>query len=282
MIEIEADAHLRDAVVIAAFEGWNDAGDAASDVVSQLLVTWRATLLATIDPEDYYDFQVNRPHVGYDSEGQRELSWRTTSFWQCAARPGGRNALLVTGIEPNLRWRSFCTEVLDYLVARGASTVITLGALLADVPHTRPVPITGVTSDAELAARHGLEPSTYTGPTGILGVIQEASYRRGLEALSYWAAVPHYVASPPAPKATLALLGRIEDFLGAPIDMRGLPEEAKAWERGVDELASDDSEVAEYVRSLEEERDTADLPEASGDAIAKEFERYLKRRADDS
>jgi hypothetical protein len=281
VIEIEADAYLRDAVVIAAFEGWNDAGDAASDAVSHLLVSWRATLLATVDPEDYYDFQVNRPHVGFDNDGGRELSWRTTSFWQCAATPGGRNILLVTGIEPNLRWRSFSTEMLDYLVARGASTVITLGALLADVPHTRPVPISGVTSDPDLAARYGLEPSTYTGPTGILGVIQESAHRRGLQALSYWAAVPHYVASPPAPKATLALLGRVEDFLGASIDLRGLPEEAKAWERGVDELASDDSEVAEYVRSLEEERDTADLPEASGDAIAREFERYLKRRAED-
>jgi proteasome assembly chaperone (PAC2) family protein len=282
VIDIDADVKLRDAVVVAAFEGWNDAGEAASDAVSHLLVTWRAKLLARVDPEDFYDFQVNRPHVGYSADGERELSWRSTSFWHCAARPGGRDVILITGIEPNVRWRTFCAEVLDYLVERGANTVVTLGALLADVPHTRPVPITGITSDPDLADKHGLEPSTYTGPTGILGVIQEASHKRGLETLSYWAAVPHYVAAPPAPKATLALLGQLEDFLGAPIDMRGLPEEAKAWERGVDELASDDSEVADYVRSLEEERDTAELPEASGDAIAREFERYLKRRADDS
>lgn len=282
MIEIDTDVTLSDAVVIAAFEGWNDAGEAASDAISHLLVTWRATRLATVDPEDFYDYQVNRPHVGFDADGQRELSWRSTSFWQCAARPGERDVILVTGIEPNIRWRTFCTEVLDYLVACGASTVVTLGALLADVPHTRPVPITGISSDPELVDRHGLEPSRYSGPTGILGVIQEASHRRGLGTLSYWAAVPHYVAAPPAPKATLALLGQLEDFLGAPIDMRNLPEEAKAWERGVDELASDDSEVADYVRSLEEEQDTADLPEASGDAIAREFERYLKRRADES
>ncbi len=282
MIEIDTDVTLSDAVAIAAFEGWNDAGEAASDAISHLLVTWRATRLATVDPEDFYDYQVNRPHVGFDADGQRELSWRSTSFWQCAARPGERDVILVTGIEPNIRWRTFCTEVLDYLVACGASTVVTLGALLADVPHTRPVPITGISSDPELVDRHGLEPSRYSGPTGILGVIQEASHRRGLGTLSYWAAVPHYVAAPPAPKATLALLGQLEDFLGAPIDMRNLPEEAKAWERGVDELASDDSEVADYVRSLEEEQDTADLPEASGDAIAREFERYLKRRADES
>jgi proteasome assembly chaperone (PAC2) family protein len=282
VIDIEADKHFDNALVIAAFEGWNDAGEAASEAVSHLLVGWRATLIASIDPEDYYDFQVNRPHVGFDSEGGRELSWRTTSMWHCQAGPADRDVVLLTGIEPNLRWRTFCAELLDYLVGIGATTIVTLGALLADVPHTRPVPINGISSDPELAERFGLEPSRYAGPTGIVGVIQETSHRRGLETMSYWAAVPHYVAQAPAPKATLALLGQLEDLVGVPIDMRGLPEEARAWERGVDELASDDSDVADYVRSLEEERDTADLPEASGDAIAREFERYLKRRADDS
>jgi proteasome assembly chaperone (PAC2) family protein len=282
VIDIEADKHFDNALVIAAFEGWNDAGEAASEAVSHLLVGWRASLIASVDPEDYYDFQVNRPHVGFDSEGGRELSWRTTSMWHCQAGPADRDVVLLTGIEPNLRWRTFCAELLDYLVGIGATTIVTLGALLADVPHTRPVPINGISSDPELAERFGLEPSRYAGPTGIVGVIQETSHRRGLETMSYWAAVPHYVAQAPAPKATLALLGQLEDLVGVPIDMRGLPEEARAWERGVDELASDDSDVADYVRSLEEERDTADLPEASGDAIAREFERYLKRRAEDS
>ena len=281
MITIEVDKRFEDAVVIAAFEGWNDAGEAATDAVNHLLVSWRASLLATVDPEDYYDFQVNRPHVGFDADGNRELSWRSTSFWHCSAAPGSRDVVLITGIEPNLRWRTFCNEVLDYVVGIGGTMFATLGALLADVPHTRPVPITGISADPTLVRKYGLEASRYTGPTGIVGVLQEASHRRGLATLSYWAAVPHYVASPPAPKATLALLGELEDLLGAPIDMRGLPEEAKAWERGVNELASDDNDVAEYVRSLEEERDTADLPEASGDAIAREFERYLKRRNDE-
>ncbi|MBA2446298.1 MAG: PAC2 family protein [Nocardioidaceae bacterium] len=282
MIDVDKAVQLHDAIVIAAFEGWNDAGEAATDAVSHLLVSWRARALATIDPEDYYDFQVNRPHVGLNSDGDREISWRTTSFWHCKVESSGQDVVLVTGIEPNLRWRSFCDEVLDYVSSIGATTFVTLGALLADVPHTRPVPITGISADPELVERHALEPSTYTGPTGIVGIVQEASHRRGLATLSYWAAVPHYVAQPPAPKATMALLGQLEELLAVSIDMRGLPEEAKAWERGVDELAAEDSDVADYVRSLEEERDTAELPEATGDAIAREFERYLKRRTDES
>jgi proteasome assembly chaperone (PAC2) family protein len=279
-MNVEVEPALRDAIVIAAFEGWNDAGDAASDAVQHLLVSWRATLVATLDPEDYYDFQVNRPHVGFDVDGEREISWRSTSIWHCQSGPDDRDVVLITGIEPNLRWRSFCEEILDFLQRIGATTLVTLGALLADVPHTRPVPVTGISSDSELAERHQLQPSRYTGPTGIVGVIGEAAHQGGMSTLSYWAAVPHYVAQPPAPKATMALLGQIEDLLGAAIDLRSLPEEAKAWERGVDELASDDSDVADYVRSLEQERDAADLPEATGDAIAREFERYLKRRSE--
>ena len=280
MIQIEAEVQVDDAIVIAAFEGWNDAGEAATDAVDHLLAGWRAQLVASMDPEDYYDFQVVRPHVGFDGEGAREISWRTTRIWHCSVGPDERDVLLVTGIEPNLRWRSFCEELLAYLDEIGATQLVTLGALLADVPHTRPVPITGVSSDPELAERHSLEPSRYVGPTGIVGVISELAGDAGMQTMSYWAAVPHYVAQPPAPKATLALLGALEDLVGVSIDVRTLPEDAKAWERGVDELASDDSDVADYVRSLEEERDTADLPEATGDAIAREFERYLKRRGE--
>lgn len=280
MLDIEEEVELQDALVIAAFEGWNDAGEAATDAVAHLLAAWRSTLLATLEPEDYYDFQVVRPLVGFDSDGRREISWRTTRLWRCQAGTGGRDVILVTGIEPNLRWKSFCDELLEYVTSVGATTLVTLGALLADVPHTRPVPITGISSDPLLAARHDLEPSRYVGPTGIVGVLQEMGQQAGLATLSYWAAVPHYVAQAPAPKATLALLGKLEDLVGAAIDVHGLPEEAKAWERGVDELASDDTDVADYVRSLEEERDTTELPEATGDAIARDFERYLKRRGE--
>ncbi len=159
--------------------------------------------------------------------------------------------------------------------------VVTLGALLADTPHTRPIPVTGTVTDPSLAESLNLEISTYEGPTGIVGVLQAACGRVGLPAISVWAAVPHYVAQPPCPKATLALLRKVEDLLDLAIPLGDLPEDARAWERGVDELAAEDEEIAEYVQTLEEARDTADLPEASGEAIAQEFERYLRRRTDD-
>jgi predicted ATP-grasp superfamily ATP-dependent carboligase len=157
--------------------------------------------------------------------------------------------------------------------------VVTLGALLADSPHTRPVPVSGTSSDAGLSLRLGYEPSTYEGPTGIVGVLQDACAQAGIPAVSLWAAVPHYVAQPPCPKATLALLARIEDLLDVPVPLGDLPEESRAWQIGVDELAAEDDEIAAYVRTLEEAVDTAELPEASGDAIAREFERYLRRRS---
>jgi predicted ATP-grasp superfamily ATP-dependent carboligase len=187
----------------------------------------------------------------------------------------------VRGIEPNMRWRQFCAELLATCDELGGELVVTLGALLADTPHTRPIPVTGTASEPDLVDRLKLEHSTYEGPTGIVGVFQDACERLDIPAVSYWAAVPHYVAQPPCPKATLALLGQLEDLLEVSIPLGDLPEDARAWERGVDELAQEDEDVADYVRALEETRDTTDLPEASGDAIAREFERYLKRRGDD-
>jgi proteasome assembly chaperone (PAC2) family protein len=177
-----------------------------------------------------------------------------------------------------MRWRQFCAELLATADDMGTQLVVTLGALLADVPHTRPIPVTGTASDQKLARGLALEQSRYEGPTGIVGVFQDACQRLGLPAVSFWAAVPHYVAQPPCPKATLALLRQLEEMLDIAIPLGDLPEEARAWERGVDELSSEDSEIAEYVQSLEQARDTSDLPEASGEAIAREFERYLKRR----
>ena len=180
-----------------------------------------------------------------------------------------------------MRWRQFCAELLAACDDLGGELVVTLGALLADTPHTRPIPVTGTATEPELVDRLKLEQSTYEGPTGIVGVFQDACVRLDIPAVSYWAAVPHYVAQPPCPKATLALLGQLEELLEVSIPLGDLPEDARAWERGVDELAEEDEDVADYVRALEETRDTTDLPEASGEAIAREFERYLKRRDDD-
>ncbi|MGH8870157.1 MAG: PAC2 family protein [Actinomycetes bacterium] len=281
MIELDDLPELIDPVMVAAFEGWNDAGEAATGAIEHLELVWGARPLASIDPEDYYDYQVNRPLVSLREDGTRQLTWPTTRFSLARVPDRQRDVVLVRGIEPNMRWQAFCAEVLGLAHELGVETVVTLGALLADCPHTRPVPITGAGSTPGLVTSLGLEPSLYEGATGIVGVVQEAATRAGLPAVSFWAAVPHYVAQPPCPKATVALLRRVEDMLDVPVPLGDLPEEARAWERGVDELASEDSEVAEYVQALEQAKDAAELPEASGEAIAKEFERYLRRRGDE-
>ena len=281
MIELEDVPELTEPVLVAAFEGWNDAAESATDAVEYLEDVWDADPVAELDPEDYYDFQVNRPHVSVGDEGRREITWPTTRVSVVRAGVAGRDVVLLRGIEPSMRWRSFCEEVLALASHLGVELVVTLGALLADTPHSRPVPVSGTVSDPDVAAEFDLETSRYEGPTGIVGVLQAACSEVGVPAVSIWAAVPHYVAQPPCPKATLALLRKVEDLLDVSIPLGELPEDARAWERGVDELASDDEEIAEYVRQLEQARDTADLPEASGEAIAQEFEKYLRRRADE-
>ncbi|MFC8585971.1 PAC2 family protein [Streptomyces sp. NPDC057217] len=278
MIELEGVPELIDPVMVAAFEGWNDAGDAASTAVDHLDREWKGEVFAALDAEDYYDFQVNRPTVFLDN-GVRKITWPTTRL--SVVRVGGdkpRDLVLVRGIEPSMRWRSFCNELLAFAHELGVEMVVILGALLGDTPHTRPVPVSGVTSDPDLARTMDLEETRYEGPTGIVGILQEACTHAGVPAVSLWAAVPHYVSQPPNPKATLALLNRLEDLIGLRIPLGELPEDARAWQLGVDQLAAEDSEVAEYVQTLEEARDTAELPEASGEAIAREFERYLRRR----
>ena len=278
MIELNSDRELSSPAIIAAFEGWNDAGEAASGVVDHLGLAWEATQIGAIDPEDYYDFQVTRP-VMEVSEGRTErLVWPTTRL--SVATPGGlgRDIILVHGIEPNMRWRGFSNELVQSFADLGAETVVLLGALLADFPHTRPVPVAAAASDPALASDLHVEPVEYKGPTGIVGVLQHACSQAGIATVSLWASVPHYVAQPPSPKATLALLRGVEDVLDVSLPLGELPQEARAWERGVDELAEQDTEVADYVRTLEEAKDATDLPEASGDAIAREFERYLRRR----
>jgi len=275
-----ASPELRGPVVLAAFEGWNDAGEAASGTLAHLGEVWDAEPVVALDPEPYHDFQVNRPVVSLDDDGRRRITWPTTRISRCRPPGSDRDVILVRGIEPSMRWMTYTDEVLGHLQRLGATTLVTLGALLADVPHTRPIPVSSTTDDAGLLERLALEQSRYEGPTGIVGVLQEAASRRGLPALSLWAAVPHYVGQAPSPKAVLALLGRIEELLEVAVPLRELGEEALAWERGVDELAGEDAEIADYVRHLEEAKDTADLPEATGEAIAREFERYLRRRGE--
>lgn len=272
---------LRSPIVLAAFEGWNDAADAASGALDHLAGQWDTILVATLDPEDYYDYQMNRPIVSMEESGERHLTWPSTTISVASVPGAARDLILVRGIEPNMRWRQFCAELLDAIQALGATEVVTLGALLADTPHTRPIPVTGSSADARLQDQLEVPAPRYEGPTGIVGVFQDACTQAGIAAVSYWAAVPHYVSQTPCPKATLGLVTKLEDVIGVPLPLGDLVEEARAWERGVDELASDDEEIGDYVRALEESRDTADLPEASGDAIAAEFERYLRRREGD-
>jgi proteasome assembly chaperone (PAC2) family protein len=271
-------ANLRDPVVIAAFEGWNDAAEAATGAVDHLVDEWDAELVTAIDPEDYYDFQVNRPQVGIDEDGVRRLTWPTTRIYLARPDDTGRDVLLIRGIEPNMRWRGFCDELIAILVELDVSIVVALGALLADTPHTRPTPVTGSAYDAESARTYGLETSRYEGPTGILGVFQDACVQAGLPAISFWAAVPHYVSQPPSPRATVALLQRVEEVLELTVPMGALPQQAEEWVKTVDEMANEDAEVVEYVRSLEERATEDDLSRANGDSIAREFERYLRRR----
>jgi proteasome assembly chaperone (PAC2) family protein len=278
VIEFEDVPDLVDPVLVCAFEGWNDAAGAATGVIDHLVEVWQARPVGAIDPDEFYDFTVNRPLVTTDDAGMRQIVWPTSRLY--VARPEGshRDVVLLRGIEPNMKWRQFCAELLAAADDLGTRLVCTLGALLAETPHTRPIQVTGTATELDLEDRLKLEQSRYEGPTGIVGVFQDACARLDIPSVSFWAAVPHYLPQPPCPKATLALLGQVEDVLETSIPLGDLPEDSRAWERGVAELAEEDEDIAEYVRSLEDSADTAELPEASGEAIAREFERYLKRR----
>lgn len=277
---IQLDRELVEPVMVAAFEGWNDAGEAASLAVDHLARKWEAEELCSLEPDDYYDFQVARPRMSVVDGRLTETQWPTTRVR--VVRPPGsrRDVVLVSGPEPNMRWRSYASDLLAIARELGVRRAVLLGSLLADSPHTRPIPVTGMAVPPELGDRHGLDTATYTGPTGIIGVVHERFGSAGIETVSLWAAIPHYVAQPPCPKATLALLGWVQDFVETEVPLGDLPEESVSWQAGVDDLTAEDEDIAAYVRGLEEAKDTVDLPEASGDAIAQEFERYLRGRED--
>jgi proteasome assembly chaperone (PAC2) family protein len=268
-------------VMLAAFEGWNDAGEAASDALRYLNKLWGGKKIASIDADEYYDFQFTRPTIRRTASGERKIKWPSTRIYKASVPDSNVDVIFVQGTEPSYKWRAYTAELLVHAEALHVDYVILVGALLADVPHSRPIPVSASTDDNALRERMDLEASQYEGPVGIVGVLGEVALLAGLPTISLWAAVPHYVAQAPSPKAQLALLHRIEELLQVPLDTTELVEESDAWERGVDELATEDPEIAAYVRQLEEAKDTADLPEASGESIAREFERYLKRRGKD-
>ena len=268
-------------VMLAAFEGWNDAGEAASDALRYLNKLWGGKKVGSVDADEYYDFQFTRPTIRRTATGERKIKWPSTRIFKASVPDSNVDVIFVQGTEPSYKWRAYTAELLVHAEALHVDYVILVGALLADVPHSRPIPVSTSTDDTALRERMDLEASQYEGPVGIVGVLAEVALLAGLPTVSLWAAVPHYVAQAPSPKAQLALLHRIEELLQVPLDTQDLVDESDAWERGVDELATEDPEIAAYVRQLEEAKDTADLPEASGESIAREFERYLKRRGKD-
>lgn len=274
---------LRNTVIIAAFEGWNDAGDAASDALEHLDAIWEAQPILEIDDESYYDYQVNRPVIRQVDGVTRELVWPSMQITHCRPPGSDRDIVLMHGVEPNMRWRSFCAELLAIAEKLNVDTVVILGALLADTPHTRPVPVSGAAYSPDSAKAFGLEESRYEGPTGIAGVFQDACVAAGIPAVTFWAAVPHYVSQPPNPKATVALLRRVEEVLDIEVPLGELVEQAEEWEEDVTQMTAEDEEIADYVAGLEARGDAeVDVNEAlskvDGDTLAAEFERYLRRR----
>jgi len=273
--------------MVIAFSGWNDAGEAATGALSHLLASWTDSdtevipeLIADVDPEDFYDFQVNRPIAYVDDSSIRGLTWPGTQVFGLRTPELENDFVVIRGVEPSMKWKTFAADILDLADDLEVDMVITLGSMLADTPHTRPITVSGSGAHPDIARRLGVEISKYEGPIGILGVIQDACIRRGIDAISLWAAIPHYASNSPSPKATLALVNALEDFLEITLPQGDLPSEAADWEKEVSEMAKEDSDVAEYVKALEESKDSSDLPEATGESIARELERFLRRQTE--
>ena len=281
-MQIHQIPQLRNPVAIVAFNGWNDAGEAATGAISHLLGAFgtQEILIAEFNSEDFYDYQQIRPTVFINNSEIRQIKWPNTFIYALLTPHLDFDFVLVRGPEPSFKWQSFSAQLLDLFDDLEIDLVISLGALLADAPHTRPISVTGTSSNAELAEKIGFEVSRYEGPTGILGVIQDLCQKRDLDAISLWAALPHYAASAPSPKATLALIEELSDFFEVSIPEGDLNEAAKAWEIAVTQLAEEDGEISEYVKQLEADSDDADFEETTGEDIAKELERFLRRQGD--
>jgi hypothetical protein len=280
--DIDAGTFSGGSLLVVAFEGWNDAGEAASGAVRAIRDQLELVPVVELEPEDYFDYQFNRPTVSVDDDGDRVLEWPSVTLY--GPGPGsiptdsGLVVHALLGTEPSRGWKTFATEVVDAIEAADVTAVVFLGAMLADVPHTRPISVFASSENPAVRDRFELERSTYEGPVGILSVLSDAAERAGIPTLSVWASVPHYVHNAPSPKAMLALIERLEEFVDLQVARGSLQEESAAWESGIDALADDDDDMRAYITQLEQARDTVDSPEASGEAIAEEFERYLRRR----
>jgi predicted ATP-grasp superfamily ATP-dependent carboligase len=276
---------LRAPAMVCAFQGWNDAGDAASSAVSFLSGALNARRFAHLDAEEFYDFQANRPCIKLGEQDKREITWPTVEIFEAGAPRAPRDLVLVRGAEPSMRWRSFCANLIDLAEALGVQVVVTLGALLGDVPHTRPVSMTGHASDPSILERLELQPTSYEGPTGIVGVLHAACANAGLPSASLWAAVPHYVAAATNPKAALALLRKVEVLIGVSVDLSELESAASDYERQVGLAVQSDPDIQAFVERLEQatEGEAQISPEdvPSGDTLAREFQRFLRQRGRD-
>ena len=265
-------------MLVAAFRGWNDGAQGASLAASYLAQTWGARRFADLDPEEFYDFQVSRPHVALVEGLTRRIDWPENAFYHAVLPGDSRDVVLLLGIEPNLRWRTFSDEIVGLAEELGVELAVTLGALLADVPHTRPAPVTGSASDPDLVRELGLAASRYEGPTGIVGVLHDSCRRAGLASASLWAAVPHYASLAASPKAALALCARLADLLATEVDLTELERASDAYEHQVSEAVAQDEETEAYVNELERRRDALgeELDVPSGDALAAELARFLR------
>jgi predicted ATP-grasp superfamily ATP-dependent carboligase len=275
---------LRSPVLVAAFRGWNDAAGAATAALEAVAASLDTEPIASIDPEEFVDFQATRPQITLTEGQTRHIEWPATTLFAARAPAAGRDLVLLEGIEPNLRWRTFAEGIVEAAERIGVELVITLGALIAEVAHSLPVPITGLASSEELVERLDLSRSSYEGPTGIVGVLHDACRRHDLDSASLWAAVPHYVAAVPNPKAALALLRRLEGLTGVAVDAAELEEDSERYEEQVGRAVAANPEIEELVQRIEEQQaerleEGEDVP--SADAIAREFQRFLRQRGSD-
>lgn len=282
----DAANSLADRVLLVAFEGWNDAGEAASGAVRTLQNSLLVRSIAEIDAENYFDYQFNRPQIAMGEDGKKVINWPAVTMYGPETASGEREdgtqpakgIYLLIGTEPARSWQSFTAEIIEVIRECQIEVIVFLGAMLADVPHTRPISVFVSSENAAMREKFEIERSLYEGPVGILSVISAAAEESGIPTMSIWASVPHYVHNAPAPKATLAMIQKIEELVGVVVPRGHLVEESTAWEDGINALAEDDEDMATYIAQLERARDTVDSPEASGDAIAEEFERYLRKR----